>query len=136
MAFKILLVDDDPDVRDLVSLILESQDYEVITASDGAQCLARLERQPPALLILDLLMPVLDGFAVCRELAGGRRPGIREMPVLILTSVREDASRGRYERETGNALKVAGFVEKPFSPGALIQAIRRALGPAAGDSVL
>jgi two-component system, OmpR family, response regulator ResD len=122
---KIVLADDDPDIRELVTMILESQDCAVRAARNGAACLELLAAEQPDLLILDLLMPVMDGFSVCEEIRKGRFPGL---PVLILSSVQEAASRGRYQRETGNVLAVAGFIEKPFSPGDLIQKIRGILG--------
>lgn len=124
MTRKIILADDDPDICELVTMILESQDCEVRVARHGAACLELLATEKPDLLILDMLMPVMDGFAVCEEIRQGRFPGL---PVLILSSVQEAASRGRYQRETGNALDVAGFMEKPFSPGTLIQQVRAIL---------
>ena len=128
MTRKIVLADDDPDICELVTMILESQDCEVRVARHGAACLELLASEKPDLLILDLLMPVMDGFAVCEEIGSGRLPGLGDVPILILTSVQEAASRGRYQRETGSALNVAGYMEKPFSPGTLIQRVRDILG--------
>ena len=124
MTRKIVLADDDPDIGELVTMILESQDCRVRVVRHGAACLELLAAEKPDLLILDLMMPVMDGFAVCEEI----RKNAYDVPVLILSSVQEAASRGRYQRETGNAMNVAGFIEKPFSPGALIQQVREILG--------
>jgi len=107
MTRKIVLADDDPDICELVTMILESQDCEVRVARHGAVCLELLVAEKPDLLILDLLMPVMDGFAVCQELGSGRFPELCDLPVLVFTSVQEAASRGRYQRETGSALNVA-----------------------------
>ena len=101
MQEKILAVDDDPDILDAVSMILESQGYQVVTARDGVEGLANLKAEKPDMLILDLLMPKMDGFAVCKELQDPRWAKYRGIPILILTSVREEASRRRYELETG-----------------------------------
>jgi DNA-binding response OmpR family regulator len=120
MPGKILVVDDDPDILDAVAMILESQDYEVVTARDGIEGLATLKAENPDLMILDLMMPKMDGFAVCKELQDPRWSKYKNIPILILTSVREEASRRRYELETGLELDVDDYVEKPMSPDVLL----------------
>jgi DNA-binding response OmpR family regulator len=125
MTKKILVVDDDPDILDAVTMILESQDYKVVTARDGIEALANLKAENPDLMILDLLMPKMDGWAVCKELQDPRWSKYRGMPILILTSVREEASRRRYELETGLELDVDDYVEKPFSPDILLERVER-----------
>jgi DNA-binding response OmpR family regulator len=122
MQAKILVIDDDPDILDAVSMILESQGYEVVTARDGIEGLATLKAENPDLMILDLLMPKMDGFAVCKELQDPRWSKYK-VPILILTSVREEASRRRYELETGLELDVDDYVEKPMSPDVLLQRV-------------
>jgi len=125
MEKKILAVDDDPDIRDALTMILESQGYKVITAQDGIEALANLKAEKPDLMILDLLMPKMDGWAVCKELQDPRWAKYRDIPILILTSVREEASRRRYELETGLELDVDDYVEKPFSPDILLERVGR-----------
>ncbi len=121
MPAKILVVDDDPDILDAVTMILQSQGYEVVTACNGIEGLAALKAEDPDLMILDLLMPKMDGFAVCKELRSPEWSKYRETPVLVLTSVREEASRRRYELETGAELGVNDYLEKPMAPEALLQ---------------
>jgi DNA-binding response OmpR family regulator len=123
MPGKILVVDDDPDILDAVSMILESQGYQVFTARDGIEGLATLKAESPDLMILDLMMPKMDGFAVCKELQDPRWSKFKSTPILILTSVREEASRRRYELETGLELDVDDYIEKPMSPDALLQRV-------------
>lgn len=123
MPRKILVVDDDPDILDALTMILESQGYQVVTARDGIEALANLKAENPDLLILDLLMPKMDGFAVCKELQDPRWSKYKDIPILILTSVREEASRRRYELETGLELDVDDYVEKPVSPDTLIERV-------------
>jgi DNA-binding response OmpR family regulator len=123
MSEKILVVDDDPDILEATAMILESQGYEVVTARDGVEGLANLKAENPDLLILDLLMPKMDGFAVCKELQDPRWSKYRGIPILILTSVREEASRRRYELETGLELDVDDYVEKPMSPDVLLERV-------------
>jgi len=123
MAGKILVVDDDPDILDAVTMILESRGYEVVTARDGIEGLATLKAEHPDLMILDLMMPKMDGFAVCKELQDPRWSKHKDIPILILTSVREDASRRRYELETGLELDVDDYLEKPMSPDVLLKRV-------------
>ena len=123
MPGKILVVDDDPDILDAVSMILESQGYQVCTARDGIEGLATLKAEHPDMMILDLMMPKMDGFAVCKELQDPRWAKYARIPVLILTSVREEASRRRYELETGLELNVDDYVENPMSPDVLLERV-------------
>ena len=125
MPEKILVVDDDPDILDAVSMILESQGYQVVTARDGIEGLANLKAEVPDLMILDLLMPKMDGFGVLRELQDPRWAKYKDIPILVLTSVREEASRRRYELETGLELGVADYVEKPMPPDVLLERVER-----------
>jgi DNA-binding response OmpR family regulator len=123
MSGKILVVDDDPDILDAVTMILESQGHKVVTARDGIEGLATLKAEHPDLMILDLLMPKMDGFAVCKELQDPRWSKYKDIPILILTSVREDASRRRYELETGLELNVDDYLEKPMLPDVLLKRV-------------
>jgi len=127
MPEKILVVDDDPDILDALTMILEAKGYQVVTARDGIEGLATLKAEKPDLLILDLLMPKMDGFAVCKELQDPRWSKYKNMPILILTSVREEASRRRYELETGLELNVDDYVEKPVSPDILLDRVGKLL---------
>jgi DNA-binding response OmpR family regulator len=125
MAYKVLLVDDDPDIREVVTMLLESKGYEAVTACDGIECLAALRAEEPDLMIIDLLMPKMDGFAVLKELEDGRWSKYRHIPILILSSVREEASRRRYELETALEFNVDDYVEKPINPGVLLERVER-----------
>jgi len=125
MQGKILVIDDDPDILDALTMILEAEGYEVVTACDGIEGLANLRAEKPDLIILDLLMPKMDGFAVCKELQDPRWSKYRDIPILILTSVREEASRRRYELETGLQLDVADYVEKPISPDIMLERVEK-----------
>jgi DNA-binding response OmpR family regulator len=123
MPGKILVIDDDPDILDAITMILESQGYQVSTARDGIEGLATLKAENPDLMILDLMMPKMDGFAVCKELQDPRWSKYKDIPILILTSVREEASRRRYELETGLELDVDDYIEKPMSPDVLLERV-------------
>ena len=127
MPKKILVVDDDFDVLEALTMILESQGYEVITAKDGIEGLACLKAEKPDLMILDLMMPKMDGFGVLKELREPMWEEIRDVPILVLTAVREEASRRRYELETGVELGTDDYAEKPVSPDILLQRIERVI---------
>jgi CheY-like chemotaxis protein len=122
---KVLVVDDDPDILDALTTILSTMPYSIGTARDGVECLDSVRAEVPDLIVLDLLMPKKDGFAVVRELR--ENPKYAKIPILILTSVREDASRRRYELETGLAMDVQDYVEKPVSPPDLLNRVKNLL---------
>lgn len=124
---KILIVDDDPDILVAVGAVLEARNYQVVTAGDGEEGLAKLKEEKPDLMILDLLMPRKDGFAVCKELKDPRWSKYSDMPILMLTSIREEVSRRRYELETGLSLDVDDYVEKPIDPFLLVERVENLL---------
>ncbi len=117
----ILIVDDDPDILDGITAILETRPYRLGTARDGKKCLEMIAQQVPDLLILDLLMPRMDGWGVIREMRGD--PNYADVPIMVLTTVVEDASRRRYELETGLAMDVQDYVQKPVAPAELLKRV-------------
>ncbi len=121
----ILITDDDPDILENLVTILETQPYRLATARDGKQCLAQVKQEQPDLLILDLLMPRLDGWGVIRELRSD--PQYAQLPIMVLTTVVEDASRRRYELEVGMAMDVQDYVQKPAKPAELLQRVEKLL---------
>jgi CheY-like chemotaxis protein len=118
-----LVVDDDPDMRDALQMILESGGYQVVTGEDGEQCLAKLKEEKPDLLILDLLMPRMDGFEVCKALKDPRHAKYGDVPIIILSSVQEGVSQRRYELETGVQMDVDDYVEKPIESSVLLERV-------------
>ncbi|MGA1840135.1 MAG: response regulator [bacterium] len=125
--YKILVVDDDPDIQIALTTILEAKDYEILTANNGVEGLSKVKEERPDLIILDLLMPRMDGFSVCRELKDPRWSKYSDIPILILSSVREEPSRRRYELETGMELGVNDYVEKPINPEILLKRVEKLL---------
>ena len=121
----ILIVDDDPDILEGILTILESQPYRLATARDGKKCMEMIAQDTPDLLILDLLMPRMDGWGVIREMKS--EPRFASIPIMILTTVIEDASRRRYELETGVSMKVQDYIEKPISPAELLRRVDQVL---------
>lgn len=121
----ILVVDDDPDILDNILTILDTQPYTLATARDGKKCMAMIAEEIPDLLILDLLMPRMDGWGVIREMRS--EPRYAHVPIMVLTTVIEDASRRRYELETGMAMDVQEYIQKPARPVELIQLVEKLL---------
>jgi DNA-binding response OmpR family regulator len=110
----ILVVDDDPGILDAVAELLRVEGYEVETAANGVAALEAIARSRPALVLLDMRMPVLDGWGVARMLA---ERGIR-VPILVMTAARDGAS---WASEIG----ADGYLAKPFGIGDLLDAVRR-----------
>lgn len=121
----ILIVDDDPDVLENITTVLETQPYRLQTARDGVKCMDLIKEEIPDLLILDLLMPRMDGWGVIREMRS--EPRFAKIPIMVLTTVVEDASRRRYELETGIAMDVQDYVQKPTPPAELLRRVERML---------
>jgi len=121
----ILIADDDPDVRQSLKLMLELLPYELIFAANGQEVLDKIEKKMPDLLVLDLLMPRMDGFEVIKKLK--EDPELSKIPILILTSVKKQASERRYELETGLSLDVDDYVEKPVNPKDFLHRIEKIL---------
>jgi two-component system alkaline phosphatase synthesis response regulator PhoP len=122
----ILIVDDDPDILDNIVTVLETRPYRLATARDGKKCMKMIKEDLPDLLILDLLMPRMDGWGVIREMRS--EPRFVGVPIMILTTVVEDASRRRYELETGIAMDVQEYIQKPVAPSELIRRVEKLLG--------
>ncbi|MEM6695853.1 MAG: response regulator transcription factor [Pseudomonadota bacterium] len=114
---NILLVDDDPRLRELVRLSLERADYWVKTASNGQDALTQAFRDAPDLIVLDVGLPEMDGFTVCRQIRARS-----DVPILFLTA-RDD----EIDRIVGLELGADDYVTKPFSPRELVARVRAIL---------
>ncbi len=114
---RILLVDDDPHLREMLGYALRREGFEVLEAGDGAQALRMAEREAVDLLVLDVMMPELDGLEVCRQL---RRDS--QVPIVFLSSKAEEL-----DRVLGLELGGDDYVTKPFSPRELISRVKAVL---------
>ena len=117
MSQKILVVDDEPHILELVKYNLAQEGYEVLTAHDGAQAVARARDAQPDLIILDIMLPYVDGLEVCRQI---RRESA--VPIIMLT-----AKGGELERVVGLEIGADDYVTKPFSPRELVARVRAIL---------
>lgn len=131
---KILVVDDDPDMRLAIASVLSSRSYQVIEACDGYEALRRLKEEKPDLMLLDLLMPGMDGFAVVKELRNSQKAEYPNVPVLVISSIREEASHRRYELELGHRLDIDDYIEKPIEPFILLERVEKLLSKGGKDA--
>ncbi|MGE5589852.1 MAG: response regulator [Bacillota bacterium] len=122
----ILVVEDDAHVSDMIQLALEREGYKVLKAFDGATGLDMARAQRPDLVVLDLMLPVMDGFSVCRAIRQNQ-----QTPILILTARSDEV-----DKVLGLELGADDYLTKPFSPRELvarIRAILRRATPGAGE---
>jgi two-component system, OmpR family, response regulator MprA len=117
VAAPILVVDDEPDVLDVVVMMLESEGYEVRAAPDGVEALDILERDKPGVVLLDMRMPRMDGWAFARA---ARERNI-EVPIIVMTAA-QDARRWAEE------IDAAAYLGKPFQLEELVETVRAVLG--------
>lgn len=131
---KILVADDDPDMRLAIASVLRYRSYQVIEACDGREALRKLKEEKPDLLLLDLLMPEMDGFDVIKELRINQEKEYPDIPILVISSVREEASQRRYELELGRKLDIDDYVEKPIEPFILLGRVEKLLSKGGKDA--
>jgi two-component system alkaline phosphatase synthesis response regulator PhoP len=121
MAKKILIVDDDPDLVEAVSTILESKGYEVAAAYGGVEGLVKARTENPDLIVLDVMMPDKDGYMVCKELKAD--PTYRSIPILLLTAVVANIPTSKYTQQMGMETEADDYVDKPVEPDELVKRI-------------
>lgn len=117
---RILIVDDDPVILRLLQINFRLEGYNVDAASRGDEALRRAREAMPDVVVLDIMMPGVDGFDVLRQLK--EDPTSRDVPVILLSARAQDEDRRR-----GYALGVEEYVTKPFDPAHLVEMVRRVL---------
>ncbi|MGZ5860514.1 MAG: response regulator transcription factor [Croceibacterium sp.] len=122
MSASILVADDEPNIVLSLEFLLKQAGFRVRTVSDGEAALAAIAQEPPDLVLLDVMIPGRDGYAVCQAIRGN--PAWRDMRIIMLT-----AKGGEIQREKGLSLGADEYVTKPFSTRELVERIRRMLGP-------
>ena len=120
MATKVLIVDDEKDLLDLVRYHLEKDGFQCLQASDGLTALRLAREQRPGLLILDLMLPGLDGLDICRQLR--RDPMTASLPIIMLT-----AKAAEVDRVVGLEVGADDYMVKPFSPRELVARVKAIL---------
>ena len=122
---KILLIDDDPDFVEATRLVLESKPYEVITAADGSEGIARARKEKPDLIILDVIMPVKNGFNAAEEFK--KDSDLQKIPVIMLTSFGQKVSETNLSLSQGMMLDTEDYIDKPVEPEELLKRIEKQL---------
>ena len=130
MSSRVLIVEDEPDIRELVVHHLKREGYQVSAAASGEEALRQVQAVPPDLVLLDLMMPAMDGLEVCRRLR--QDPVTASLPIVMLTAKGDEV-----DRVLGLELGADDYVVKPFSPKELLARVRAVLRrslPAPGAS--
>ena len=114
---RVLIVDDDPDIRELLFTALEDDGFEVVPAGNGQEALAIIRTFRPDVIVLDLMMPVMDGWQFANELRA-RDEGDEDIPIVLLSAARDLATHAK-------DLAAADIIEKPFDLAELLPKIAR-----------
>ena len=122
---RILLIDDDADFAASTKIVLESKKYNVIVAVNGDEGLRKAKKEKPDLILLDIIMPVEDGFTAAEQFK--KDPQLANIPVLMLTSYSTKGSGTGIPRSRGYTLEAEDYIEKPVSPGALLAIVEKHL---------
>ena len=120
MSKRILVVEDQPDGRQIIRDMLASTDYEITEAENGEEALVAIAKQRPDLILMDIQLPVMDGYATTRQIRAD--PALRSIPIIAVTSY---ALSG--EEQKARAAGCDDYVPKPFSPRELLAKIRQRL---------
>src|SRR5467141_1122359 len=124
---RVLLIEDDRDIVELVRYNLEREGFQVAAANDGATGLVQLRKTPPDMLLLDLMLPKLSGLEICRDIR--RDQALNRLPILMLTARGEEA-----DRVVGLEMGADDYVTKPFSPRELVARVKAILRRADGTA--
>ncbi|MCK5241568.1 response regulator [bacterium] len=116
--YKILIVEDEPEIMELIELTLSSDEYDLLKAVDGEQGLELGITANPDLILLDIMLPKLDGYEICRRLKGNKETS--GIPVVMLTAFGQ-----KREIEQGYKVKADDYIVKPFEPAKLRQRIKK-----------
>ena len=119
---KILLVDDDPDFVEAVKVIVESGGYEVRVACDGKEGLEAVAAERPDLIILDVMMPVMDGHHACAALKGDKKTA--DIPIILLTAVADRVTTSTYTHRDMLESEAEDYMPKPVEPKELLELIK------------
>jgi len=122
---KILLVDDDADFVESTKIVLESKPYEVIVANNGDEALRKAREEKPDLILLDIIMPVEDGFSAAGHIK--KDPNLSSIPLLMLTSYATKGSGTGIPRSRGYELEAEDYINKPVIPEDLLDIVAKYL---------
>lgn len=121
MSKRILIVDDEDQLAMMVEMRLQAEGYETLLASDGQEGLEKAKKEMPDLIILDVMMPKMDGYKVCGLLKSDTR--YKNIPVILFTARAQDS-----DQQTGQEVGADGYINKPFQPETLLSKVKELLG--------
>jgi len=122
---KILLIDDDVDFVEATKIILESKPYEVVVAYEGDEGLRKAKEEKPDLILLDVIMPIKDGFTAAEQL--NKDPELSGIPVIMLTAYAEMGGETSIPVSAGLTLEADDYIDKPVSPEELLRRVEKHL---------
>jgi len=122
---RILIVDDEPDFSTIVKKNLEKEGFEVELAYDGADGLAKVSKNPPDAIVLDVMMPEIDGYQVCSKLKGDKK--YSDIPIVLLTAVASLVTSTRYSHYDGMSMEADDYLPKPASAEQIAASVKRLL---------
>lgn len=124
MQKKILIVDDDPNMVTAIKAVFKGETYKVITASNGEEGLKEIVEQKPDVVILDVVMPVKNGFQVCKELKTEMKfKSFSKIPILMLTVYPDDRKKLLLSMQDGMMMEAEDYIQKPFDPDELLERV-------------
>jgi two-component system alkaline phosphatase synthesis response regulator PhoP len=123
---KVLLVDDDVEFCEATKLLLESRGYAVAVAHNGRDGLERVRAEPPNLVILDVMMPEMNGYDVCVVMKAD--PKLKRIPVILLTGVDLALFKTTYSQQMGLMTEADDYIAKPVEPEVLVRGVEEFLG--------
>ena len=122
---KILVVDDEPDMVGMIRIVLENADYEVVVGYDGKEGVDQAKAERPDAIVMDLMMPEMDGFEACKAIKSD--PELSGIPILVLTAIGQKVSHSEYALSEGLELESEDYVDKPVDPDVLLSRLAELL---------
>ena len=123
---KVVLVDDDVDFCEATKLLLESKGFEVAVAYDGKEGLEKIRAEKPDLVILDVMMPEMNGYDVCVVMKAD--PALKEIPTILLTAVDQEMFKTHYTQHMGLMTEADDYIAKPVESAELVKRVEDLLG--------
>ncbi len=123
---RILVIDDEPDLVDMVKSFLQKKGYSIITAYDGKEALQMIRTEKPDLIVLDLMLPKMDGYRICRMVKFDEK--LKHIPIVIISVRASDA-----DKKMGREVGADDYITKPFDFKVLHSSIKGLIGPGASD---
>jgi len=121
----VLVVDDEPEVVEMLKMVLENASYSVLTAYDGTEAVQKTKEEKPDAIILDLMMPGVDGFNASKELKNS--DDTADIPILVLTAFDTKRAEAGYPKSKGLELETEDYISKPVDPEVLLKRLEEVI---------